>query len=118
MRTMSHNPNSYFICPLTCTHAFIQMPCVYTHTHTHTHTHIHAHAGRKEMTKFQKESGKGDEAGGKSAFSRGFCSVLNFVTALTRDLFVGPPTDLQNCLSAFFDTSVLKGKYTALPLSN
>ena len=70
------------------------------------------------MTKFQKESGKGDEAGGKSAFSRGFCSVLNFVTALTRDLLVGPPTDLQNCLSAFFDTSVLKGKYTALLLSN
>ena len=68
------------------------------------------------MTKFQKESGKGEEAGGKSALSRGFCSVLNFVTALTRDLFVGPPTDLQNCLSAFFDTSVLKGTSLVKPM--
>ena len=77
----------------------------------HTHTHTHTSTGRKEMAKFQKENGKGEEAGNsKSALSRGICSVWGFVTALTRDLLVGPPTDLQNCLGAFFDTSDLKGK--------
>lgn len=46
----------------------------------------------------------------KTTLSRGFCTVWNFVTALTRDLLMGPPTEITDCLNAFFDTSELKGK--------
>lgn len=46
---------------------------------------------------------------GKSTFRRGFCTVWNFMTALTRDYFIGPPTEIGDCLNAFFDTSELKG---------
>lgn len=61
----------------------------------------------------------GGEGGDKevSNISRGLCSVWNYVSTLTRDLLVGPPTDLDNCVNAFFDTSDLKGVYWACPSS-
>ena len=66
--------------------------------------------GRKEMAKSsQKMEGSGEPKQDPSTLSRGFCTVWNFVTSLTRDLFVGPPTDIRDCLNAFFDTSELKG---------
>ena len=57
------------------------------------------------------EKGSSEDVGGrgKSTLSRGFCTVWNFMTALTRDYFIGPPTDIDDCLNAFFDTSELKG---------
>ena len=67
------------------------------------------------MAKYNQkaEGGEGEklEVANKGALSRGFCSVWNLVTALTRDFFVGPPTDLNDCLNAFFDTSELKGEF-------
>ena len=71
--------------------------------------------GRKEIAKFnsKQEGGEGGENEDRDKeagpISRGFCSVWNYVSTLTRDLLMGPPTDLDNCLNAFFDTSCLKG---------
>ena len=66
--------------------------------------------GRKEMAKFnQKSDGHVERKQDPSTLSRGFCTVWSFVTALTKDLFVGPPTDIRDCLNAFFDASELKG---------
>ena len=79
-----------------------------------------APAGRKEIAKFNSKL-EGDEGGVdvgeggdkevSTTISRGLCSVWNYVSTLTRDLLVGPPTDLDNCVNAFFDTSDLKGGY-------
>jgi len=66
--------------------------------------------GRKEMAKFnQKLEGSVERKQDPSTLSRGFCTVWSFVTALTKDFFVGPPTDIRDCLNAFFDASELKG---------
>ena len=91
--------------------------------------------GRKEIAKFNSkvessggEGGRGkrgvvekeggeeeeEEEGRQSNISRGFCTVWNYVTTFTRDLLVGPPTDLHNCLNAFFDASELKGNIVLL----
>ena len=65
------------------------------------------------MAKYgQKEPGGVDEKGeevNKRGWSRGLCTVWNLVTTLTKDILVGPPTNLHDCLNAFFDTSELKG---------
>lgn len=75
-------------------------------------------SGRKEIAKFNSraESSGGGGGGGQEdeegeTISRGFCTVWNYMTTLTRDLIVGPPTDLENCLTAFFDSSELKGVF-------
>ena len=73
--------------------------------------------GRKEMAKFSRkleDSSEGDQSDerereGDSVLKRGLCSMLNIVSTLTRDLISGPPTDLQDCLNAFFDACELKG---------
>ena len=71
--------------------------------------------GRKEMAKSQqrveKEPAEPSPVGGKSgsSFSRGLCSVINLVSQV-RDMFAGPPTDIHDCLDAFFDPSELKGQ--------
>ena len=39
------------------------------------------------------------------------------MTALTRDYVSGPPTDIRDCLNAFFDTSELKGMFVILALT-
>lgn len=76
-----------------------------------------APTGRKEIAKFNSkvegDGVDGVDGGDKdvSHISRGLCSVWNYVSTLTRDLLVGPPTDLDNCVNAFFDTSDLKGGY-------
>ena len=69
-------------------------------------------AGRKEVAKFkvEKRTGVEEKEPPKSTLNRGFCSVWSFVTALTRDILVGPPTDIGDCLNAFFDASELKGR--------
>lgn len=62
------------------------------------------------MAKFnQKLEGSVERKQDPSTLSRGFCTVWSFVTALTKDFFVGPPTDIRDCLNAFFDASELKG---------
>ena len=71
--------------------------------------------GRKEMAKSQqrveKEPPEPSPAGGKSgsSFSRGLCTVINLVSQV-RDMFAGPPTEIRDCLDAFFDPSELKGQ--------
>ncbi len=74
-------------------------------------------SGRKEMAKYSQKEVGGAEAKGeepsKGALSRSFCTVWNLVSTLTKDLLVGPPTNLHDCLNAFFDTSELKGRDTA-----
>ena len=73
--------------------------------------------GRKELAKINskaensgEDKGSGEEGGrGRSSLSRGLSTVWNFMTALTRDYVTGPPTDIRNCLNAFFDVSELKG---------
>ena len=73
--------------------------------------------GRKELAKINsktensgEDKGSGEESGrGRSSLSRGLSTVWNFMTALTRDYVTGPPTDIRNCLNAFFDVSELKG---------
>ena len=71
--------------------------------------------GRKEMAKThhrgEKESSEPSPAGGKSgnSFSRGLCTVINLMSQV-RDMFAGPPTDIYDCLDAFFDPSELKGR--------
>ena len=70
--------------------------------------------GRKEMAKSQQRTEgeltepKDSPASGKKsggAFSRGLINLVSQV----RDMFAGPPTDIQDCLDAFFDPSELKG---------
>lgn len=67
------------------------------------------------MAKFNSKSEGSVEKSGEeedqqqSALSRGFCTVWNYVTAWTRDILVDPPTTINDCLNAFFDTSELKG---------
>lgn len=76
------------------------------------------HVGRKEIAKINskaehggEDKGGGEESGrGRSSFSRGLSTVWNFMTALTRDYVTGPPTDIRDCLNAFFDASDLKGE--------
>ena len=84
------------------------------------------------MAKYSRKAGPGKVGGGgggggleenveqegeeevverKSVFSRGFCTVLNFMATLTKDILVGPPTDIKDCLNAFFDVSDLKGTF-------
>ncbi|XP_064396159.1 ubiquitin carboxyl-terminal hydrolase 20-like isoform X2 [Halichondria panicea] len=71
--------------------------------------------GRKEMNKFSRkpddscDGGDQSEESSRNNFKQGFCSVFSYVSTFTRDLFVGPPTDLQDCLNAFFDACELKG---------
>lgn len=74
--------------------------------------------GRKEIAKINsskaehggEEKGGGEESGrSRSSLSRGLSTVWNFMTALTRDYVTGPPTNIHDCLSAFFDTSKLEG---------
>lgn len=52
-----------------------------------------------------------DEESGQSKrnLRRRFCSVLNCVSTLTRDLIIGPNTGITDCLNAFFDDCELKG---------
>ena len=79
-------------------------------------------SGRKEISKMNSKaehSGEdkvgGEEGGkGRSSLSRGLSTVWNFMTALTRDYVTGPPTDIRDCLNAFFDASELKGVLTIL----
>lgn len=77
--------------------------------------------GRKEIAKINsskaehggEEKGGGEESGrGRSSLSRGLSTVWNFMTALTRDYVTGPPTNIHDCLNAFFDASELRGNTT------
>ena len=52
-----------------------------------------------------------EEEDRQSALSRGFCTVWNYVTAWTREMLVDPPTTINDCMNAFFDTSELKGTW-------
>lgn len=67
------------------------------------------------MNKFSRkpddscDGGDQSEESSRNNFKQGFCSVFSYVSTFTRDLFVGPPTDLQDCLNAFFDACELKG---------
>ena len=76
--------------------------------------------GRKEIAKFNSktEDSEGEnhksheeekEEGRGSNISRGLCTVWNLMTSLTRDLLLGPPTNISDCLNAFFGPSELKG---------
>ena len=80
--------------------------------------------GRKEIAKInsskaehggeEKGGGEGESGRGRSSLSRGLSTVWNFMTALTRDYVSGPPTNIHDCLNAFFDASELKGRYTCI----
>ena len=59
----------------------------------------------------EEKVGGEDSGRGRSSLSRGLSSVWNFMTALTRDYVSGPPTDIRDCLNAFFDTYELKGMH-------
>ena len=82
--------------------------------------------GRKEIAKInsskaehggeEKGGGEGESGRGRSSLSRGLSTVWNFMTALTRDYVTGPPTNIHDCLNAFFEASDLKGTKKMCPV--
>ena len=68
--------------------------------------------GRKELEKFvYKEEDTADKVSEDSmqtqeGLSKKMCSIWN----VFRSFFLDPPTNIYDCLHAFFDTSELKGE--------
>lgn len=58
----------------------------------------------------EDQMAKASSSGNRTSFSNKMCRVFKTLVDMTRDLVSGPPTSLQDCLEAFFDTSNLNGE--------
>ena len=72
----------------------------------HMLLHLLVRLGRKDLAKQRKEDENEDTS---NTFSSRVCHVWNMVIGYTRDVITGPPTSLEDCLQAFFDSSDLSG---------
>ena len=58
----------------------------------------------------EDQTAKAPSSDNHASFSNKMCRVWKTLVDMTRDLVSGPPTSLQDCLEAFFDTSNLNGE--------
>ena len=55
------------------------------------------------------EDVRAENASSRYSLSKKFCQALNVVYEFTRDYITSPPTNIDDCLRAFFGASELKG---------
>lgn len=68
--------------------------------------------GRKEMTKLRKQDSDDHSPPTTTTIGGRVCHAWNTVFGVARDIVTGPPTSLDDCLGAFFDSSDLSGTHT------